>query len=308
MLKFVLKRILMIIPVILGITLLIFTILSLSPGDPARLMLGDNAAPEEVAQLREELGLNDPLPVRYVNYMVNAVQGDFGQSYRTKVPVFEEIFSRFPVTLRLAVFGILIAVLFGIPIGIISAVKRYSIFDNIGMLFSLLLTSMPGFWLGLLLMLFFSVQLDWLPATGVNSWVCYILPSITISARTMAVIARMTRTTMLEVNMQDYIRTARAKGASELRIITCHALKNTLIPVITVAGMNFGALLGGTVLIESVFAMPGVGTLLVNAIRTKDIPIVMADIMFIAVCFSLINLLVDVLYSFIDPRIKAQYR
>lgn len=308
MLQYICKRILMIIPVILGITLLIFTILSLSPGDPARMMLGDSAAPEEVQQLREELGLNDPLPVRYIKYMADALQGDFGQSYRTRVPVFEEIFSRFPVTLRLAVFGILIAVVFGIPIGIVSAVKRYSIFDNIGMLFTLLLTSMPGFWLGLLLMLLFSVQLDWLPATGVNSWVCYILPSITISSRTMAVIARMTRTTMLEVNMQDYIRTARAKGASELRIIVHHALKNTLIPVITVAGMNFGALLGGTVLIESVFAMPGVGTLLVNAIRTKDIPIVMADTMFIAVCFSLINLLVDVLYSFIDPRIKSQYR
>lgn len=308
MLKYICKRVLMIIPVILGITILIYLILSLSPGNPARMMLGDSATEEEVLKLEEQLGLHDPLPIRYLRYMKNALCGDFGLSYRTKTPVFDEIFSRFPITLTLAVLGILIAVAIGIPIGIISAVKRYSIFDYLGMLFTLLLTSMPGFWLGLLLMLLFAVQLDWLPATGANSWACFILPAITISSRTMAVIARMTRTTMLEVNMQDYIRTARAKGASELRIIVHHALKNTLIPVITVVGMNFGSLLGGTVLIEAVFAMPGVGTLLVNAIRTKDIPVVMGATMFIAVCFSLINLLVDVLYSFIDPRIRSQYR
>ena len=308
MLKYILKRFLMIIPVMLGITLLIFTIMSFSSGDPARIILGDGASEEDILQLRDELGLDDPFFVRYFNYMKNALRGDFGRSYKTNTPVFEEIFSRFPVTLILPVLGILIAIFFGVPIGIISAIKRYSVFDNIGMLFTLLLTAMPGFWLGLILMLFLSVKLDVLPATGIGSWVCYIMPSFTISARTMAVIARMTRTTMLEVIEQDYIRTARAKGATEYRIVVKHALKNTLIPVVTVAGMNFGQLLGGTVLIEAVFAMPGVGTLLVNAIRTKDLPIIMADTMFIALCFSIINLAVDLLYSFIDPRIKSQYQ
>ncbi len=308
MLKYILKRILMIIPVMIGITLLIFTIMSFSSDNTARLILGESATQEDIEELNEELGLNDPFFVRYFDYMSDALRGDFGRSYRSNTPVFEEIFSRFPVTLTLAIWGILIAVVLGIPIGVVSAIKRYSIFDNVGMLFTLMLTAMPGFWLGLLLMLFFSVYLNLLPATGVDSWVSYILPSITISARTMAIIARMSRTTMLEVMEQDYIRTARAKGATEQRIIIKHALKNTLIPVITIAGTNFGVLLGGTVLIEAVFGMPGVGTLLVNAIRSNDLPIVMADIIFIALCFSIINLLVDLAYSLIDPRIKSQYR
>lgn len=297
----------MIIPVIIGISLLIFTIMSLSSGSAAAIILGEGASKEDIAQLEEELGLDDPFIVQYFNYMKDALRGDFGRSYKSNAPVVDEITSRFPVTLKLAILGILIAVCLGIPLGIISAIKRYSIIDNITMLFTLLQTAMPNFWQGLMLMLIFAVYLDVLPATGVDSWLCFILPAITISTRTTAMVARMTRTTMMEVIDQDYIRTARAKGATEYRIIVKHALKNTLIPVITVVGTNFGNLLGGTVLVESVFAMPGIGSLLVTAIRTKDTPIVMAAVMFISICFSLVNLGVDLLYSVADPRIKSQY-
>lgn len=307
MLKYIGKRILMIIPVIIGISLLIFTIMSLSSGSAAAIILGEGASKEDIAQLEEELGLDDPFIVQYFNYMKDALRGDFGRSYKSNAPVVDEITSRFPVTLKLAILGILIAVCLGIPLGIISAIKRYSIIDNITMLFTLLQTAMPNFWQGLMLMLIFAVYLDVLPATGVDSWLCFILPAITISTRTTAMVARMTRTTMMEVIDQDYIRTARAKGATEYRIIVKHALKNTLIPVITVVGTNFGNLLGGTVLVESVFAMPGIGSLLVTAIRTKDTPIVMAAVMFISICFSLVNLGVDLLYSVADPRIKSQY-
>ncbi|SKC79012.1 peptide/nickel transport system permease protein [Maledivibacter halophilus] len=297
----------MIIPVILGITFIVFSIMSFSPGDPAKIILGDGATEEAVQQLRDELGLDDPFFVRYFNYVKNALKGDFGKSYRTNIPVYEEIFNRFPVTLRISFFSICIAAIVGIPIGIIAAVKRYSILDVSSMIFTLLLNSMPAFWLGLLLILFFSLKLDLLPATGVTSWVSYILPSIALSGRTTAVIARMTRSSMLEVIRKDYIRTARSKGASEKRIIWKHSLRNAMIPVVTLVGINFGILLGSTILIESVFAMPGVGSLLITAIRTKDTPIVLADIILLASCFSLINLTVDIIYGFIDPRIKSQY-
>ncbi|WP_079493011.1 ABC transporter permease [Maledivibacter halophilus] len=307
MYKYIFKRLLMIIPVILGITFIVFSIMSFSPGDPAKIILGDGATEEAVQQLRDELGLDDPFFVRYFNYVKNALKGDFGKSYRTNIPVYEEIFNRFPVTLRISFFSICIAAIVGIPIGIIAAVKRYSILDVSSMIFTLLLNSMPAFWLGLLLILFFSLKLDLLPATGVTSWVSYILPSIALSGRTTAVIARMTRSSMLEVIRKDYIRTARSKGASEKRIIWKHSLRNAMIPVVTLVGINFGILLGSTILIESVFAMPGVGSLLITAIRTKDTPIVLADIILLASCFSLINLTVDIIYGFIDPRIKSQY-
>ena len=308
MTKYIIKRLLCLIPVILGITLLIFFIMDMAPGDPAATILGDAANEESIALLREELGLNDPFFVRFFRYVFDALHGDFGRSYSTNVPVMEEIAVRFPVTLKLAVFGILLSLVVGIPIGIISAVRQYSLLDYSTMLFTLILTSMPGFWLGMLLLMLFSLKLGWFPATGAVGWISFVLPTITVASRSMANIARMTRTTMLEVLGQDYVRTARAKGANEKRVIFKHSLKNALIPVITVAGTNFGSLMGGAVLIETVFAMPGLGTLLVNGVRSQNTPIVMACVLVIAISFSLINLIVDLLYTWLDPRLKCQLK
>ena len=308
MTKYIIKRLLCLIPVILGITLLIFFIMDMAPGDPAATILGDAANEESIALLREELGLNDPFFVRFFRYVFDALHGDFGRSYSTNVPVMEEIAVRFPVTLKLAVFGILLSLVVGIPIGIISAVRQYSLLDYSTMLFTLILTSMPGFWLGMLLLMLFSLKLGWFPATGAVGWISFVLPTITVASRSMANIARMTRTTMLEVLGQDYVRTARAKGANEKRVIFKHSLKNALIPVITVAGTNFGSLMGGAVLIETVFAMPGLGTLLVNGVRSQNTPIVMACVLVIAISFSLINLIVDLLYTWLDPRLKSQLK
>ena len=305
MAKYILKRLLCLIPVIFGIALLIFYIMDQAPADPAAIILGDAATEESIAQLREELGLNDPFFVRFFRYIFDALQGDFGRSYLTNVRVVDEIAVRFPVTLKLAVFGILLSLLIGIPVGIVSAVRQYSFLDYSSMLFTLVLTSMPGFWLGMLMLLLFSLKLGWFPSTGAEGFISFILPTITVSSRSMANIARMTRATMLEVLSQDYIRTARAKGAPERRVIFKHSLKNALIPVITVAGTNFGSLMGGAVLIETVFTMPGLGTLLVTAVRSQNIPVVMGCVLVIAVCFSLINLVVDLLYTFLDPRLKS---
>ena len=298
----------MMIPVLLGITLLIFGIMEISPSDPASIILGESATEEAVEQLREEMGLNDPFLVRYVDYVKGVVQGDLGRSYRTGVPVFEEIVAKYPVTIKLAVFGILVSLCIGIPVGVISAVKQYSIIDGVGMFMTMLLTAMPKFWLGMLLMLIFSLKLDIFPATGAAGWMAFVLPVLTTGARSIANITRMTRATMLEVMAQDYIRTVRAKGASEICVIMKHALRNAMIPVVTVAGVNFGHLMGGAVLIETVFAMPGLGTLMVNGIRTADIPIVMGTAIVIAGMFSLINLVVDILYTFLDPQLKSQLK
>lgn len=308
MAKYILKRLLMMIPIILGITFIIFTIMDMIPGDTATVILGDNAPQEAREQLEEELGLNRPFLVRYADYVVNALQGDFRDSYRTHMPVFDEIFQRFPTTLKLAVGAMLLAVALGVPLGIISAVKQYSLTDALSSVGAMLLASVPAFWLGLLSMLLFSLKLGWLPSNGADSAKSFILPIITLSLPGAAEILRLTRSTMLEVIRQDYIRTAQAKGATERTIIWRHALKNALLPIITVAGMHFGALLGGSMITESVFAMPGVGTLAIDAIRSKDTPQVMASVLLLAVVFCVIMLLVDLLYAFIDPRIRARYK
>ena len=307
MLKFIFKRLLMIIPVIIGISFIIFTIMNFTPGDPARLILGESASQTDVEELREEMGLNDNFVVRYVNYMKDVLRGDFGNSYRNRIPVYDEVFARFPNTLILAFWGISLSVVIGVPIGIISAVKQYSIIDTMSLGVALILTSIPAFWLGLMLILLFSLKLNLLPSTGVDTWRHFILPSVTLAAGTMATLIRMTRSTMLEVIRQDYIRTAKAKGAGERRIIFKHALRNALLPVITIIGINFGFQLGGAMVIETVFAMPGLGTLMITSVRMKDTPMVMASVFFVAVAVSLVNLLVDLLYSVIDPRIKSQY-
>lgn len=305
MLKYIGRRILMMVPVLLGVSFIIFTIMEFTPGDPAMLMLGENATEEEIHELREDMGLNENFFVRYFNYVKNAVQGDFGISYRNKVPVTSEITSRLNNTLKLTTLGVLISVVIGVPVGIISAVKQYSIIDYTSLITALILTSLPAFFVGLMLILIFSLKLNWLPATGADSWKNFVMPAITLAAASMATLIRMTRSTMLEVIRQDYIRTARAKGATERRVIFKHALRNALLPIVTLIGLNFGTQLGGAIVTETVFTMPGLGSLMINAVRTKDTPIVMSAVITIAIIAGFVNLFVDILYTFIDPRLKS---
>ncbi len=306
--KYILKRLLLLVPVLLGVSFLVFSIMSFTPGDPAQLILGESAPKEAVLALREEMGLNDNFFVQYARFVGNAVTGDFGRSYTSGREVFGEIFARFPNTLILAVVGVIIAVIIGIPVGIISATRQYSLLDSTSMILALLGVSMPNFWLGLMLILTFSVGLGVLPSGGFNGLKSIILPAITLGTGAAAIITRMTRSSMLEVIRQDYIRTARAKGLGEKKVVNKHALKNALIPVITVVGLQFGYLLGGAVLTETVYSWPGVGRLMVEAIRQKDTPTVLAAVVFLAAAFSVVNLMVDILYAYVDPRIKSQYK
>ena len=285
MLRYIFRRLLMLIPVVLGVALFIFAVMDFTPGDPAVMIL----------------------LLRYGRYILNALKGDFGVSYRTQIPVFQEIAARLPYTAVLAIVSTLIAVTIGLPVGVFSAVKQYSLSDNFALGCALLMTSMPTFWLAMMLVLYFSLKLKWLPAMGVKDWTNFILPAIANASATTASLLRMTRSTMLEVIRQDYIRTARAKGAKESTVIFGHALRNALLPVVTLIGVNFGAALSGTIVIEQVFAIPGLGQLMVNAIRTKDTPMIIASLLFTAIIASLVNLLVDILYAYIDPRLKAKF-
>ena len=304
MLKYISKRIIYLIPVLIGIVFLVFTIMYFSPGDPAKLILGDRAPEEQVAALRHELGLDLPYYQQLFNYIKNAIHGDFGNSYQLRMPVWDIIKLRFPLTLQLTTFTMLIAVLIGVPVGILSAVKQYSVIDAFSVIFALLMASIPAFWLGMLLMLLFSLNLGWLPSSGYEGVKWLILPSITLGFINCATIMRMTRSSMLEVVRQDFIRTARAKGATEKRVVFRHALKNAIIPVITVVGTAFGSSLGGAVVTETVFGLPGMGTQIITAIRQKDNPVVLAFVIVIALAFSLVNLIVDILYTYVDPRIR----
>lgn len=308
MYKYICKRILMMIPVIIGVSLLVFLVLKMTPGDPARVVAGSEADEATVEQIREELGLNKPVLQQYVDYMLNLLHGDMGTSYTTNKPVAEEILARMPTTFILAFAGVFVAVLIGIPLGIISATKQYSILDYISTLLALGGVAMPNFCLGLMLILLFSLKLGWLPSGGGDSWTAYVLPAITLGVGATANFMRTTRSSMLEVIRQDYIRTARAKGAGEGRVVMHHALRNAMIPVITVIGLQIGTLLGGAVVNETVFSLPGLGTLMINAINQKNEPVVLGCLITFAIIFSLVNLLIDILYAFIDPRIKSQYK
>ncbi len=300
----------MLIPVMFFVSLIVFTLMYITPGDPAEILLSEEGASQEaIDALREEMGLNDPFLVRFGRFLWNFVtKGDLGICYATRQPVTTRIAQTFPNTVKLAGLSVALAVIIGLVLGIISAVKQYSIFDNISMILAMIGTAMPNFWQGLLLMLLFSVYLGWLPATGFSSWKHMILPTITIGTSTAAVITRMTRSSMLEVIRQDYIVTARAKGQKEKNIILNHALKNALIPIITVIGIRFGVMLGGAVLTESVFAVPGMGKMMVDAIKARNYPIVQGGVLIIALAFSIVNLIVDILYTFADPRLKSQYK
>lgn len=306
--RYVLRRLLLLIPVLAGVLLIVFTMNYITPGDPARLLAGETSTAEVVEGIREELGLNDPFLVQFSRYVWNLVsKGDLGTSYQSKQPVAKELMERFPTTLLLAVLSTLLSVSIGIPIGVLAAVKQYSIWDRASMSISLIGVAMPTFWQGLLNILIFSIFLGWLPSSGFDSWRHWILPVITVGTGSAGSLARFTRSSMLEVIRQDYIRTARAKGQTEGRIIVLHALKNAMIPILTVVGMQFGGLLGGAVLTETVFAIPGLGKFMTDAIKARNYPVTQGGVLVLAFMYSGMNLLVDILYAFLDPRIRSAY-
>lgn len=306
--KFIVKRLIAMVPVLLGVTLIIYLIMNMAPGDPAKVILGEQATPEQIAALREEMHLNDPVLIQYARYILNLLRGDMGTSYNSGLNCATEIFARFPNTLRLTITAVSLSIILALPIGILAAVHQNSVFDGVSMFVALLGLSMPVFWLGMLLILLFSLRLGWLPSSGSEGFKSLVLPGVTLGFQHMAAIARVTRSSMLEVIRADYIRTARAKGVSENKVITKHALKNALIPTVTVIGIQFGGMLGGSVMTESVFAWPGIGRLMVQSINKRDIPMVLGCVIMFSVSFSIVNLIVDILYGFIDPRIKSQYK
>ena len=311
--KYILKRILMAIPVLIGATFLVFTIMYFAPGDPAEIILGSNATQDSLEALRTKLGVNDPFIVQYGRFFFNLLRGDLGTSYRNLLPVTALIADRLCNTIYLAVSGILFAVIIGIPVGVISAIKQYSLLDDIIMFLTLFVTAVPTFWLALILVIVFSVNLGWFPASGMgrgayNFFISLILPMLTLGCGYAALIARTTRASVLDVKRQDYIDTARAKGLGEDVVVWCHMMQNALIPIVTVVGLNFGVLLGGSVLTESIFSWPGVGRFVVESISYKDTPAVLGSIVVLAILFTLVNLMVDLIYAVLDPRIKSQYQ
>ncbi|QTN00328.1 ABC transporter permease subunit [Sediminibacillus dalangtanensis] len=332
MLKYILRRLVMLIPVLLGVSILTFSLIHLIPGDPARSMLGEKSTESQLEQLREELGLNDPYVVQYGRFVGKILQGDLGESVKSQEEISVEIASRLPATVELTVFAMILAMVVGILAGVIAAVKQYSWFDNLSMSGALFGVSLPIFWLGLMMIWLFSVKLNILPASGrisndielhtitnfylldsliTGNWAAFkdvfshlLMPGIALGTIPMAIIARMTRSSMLEVMKQDYIRTASAKGLARHLIVFQHALKNAFLPVLTVIGLQFGLLLGGAVLTETIFSWPGIGRYVYLAVMGRDYPVVQSSILIIAVIFVLVNLITDVLYKYFDPRIS----
>ena len=330
--RYIIRRLFQLIPVLLGISLLVFAFLHLIPGDPAVTMLGDRATPDAVEKLRERMGLNAPLPLQYLSFLGSLLRFDLGTSIFTGVPILTEIKLRWPATFELSVIAMLFALLLGIPAGVIAAVKKNSWIDNLTMSGSLLGVSMPVYWLGLLLVYLFAVNLQWLPPSGrtaiglnfepITGFFIFdtliqgnfkafgdvvahlVLPAVTLSTIPLAIIARITRSAMLEVLSQDYIRTARSKGLKEFVVISKHALKNAMLPVVTIVGLEFGTLLGGAILTETIFSWPGIGSWIYGGILQRDYPVVQGGVVFVAFVFVLINLLVDLSYALLDPRIQ----
>lgn len=309
MLRYIFKRILMMIPILLGVLFLVFTMNEISPGDPAAMIAGDAASVEVVEQIREDLGLNKPLPVRFFNYTKNLVlHGDLGTSYKTKRPVLDEVMDRLPTTILLSLTSAAFAVLLSIPIGIISAIKQNTWIDNLLMVLALIGVAMPAFWQGLMTIILFSVKLGWFPSYGFTTPAHWFMPVLTIGTGAMASLVRITRSSMLEVIRQDYIRTARAKGQTERKVIISHALRNSMIPIITAIAIQLGSMLGGAIVTETVFAIPGIGMLMIQSIKARDYPTIQGAVVVIAVMFSLLNLVVDIIYTFVDPRLKSIYQ
>jgi ABC-type dipeptide/oligopeptide/nickel transport system permease component len=302
--RYIVLRLLWVVPVVLGVSLIVFAIMKMVPGDVAQVIAGLDGTAEDVELIRRDLGLDRPVHEQYLTFLWRSLQGDFGRSAVTKRPVIEEISSRIGPTAELAVAAFAVSVVVGLIAGIISATHRYTIWDNLATLISLIGVSMPVFWLGLMLVLLFSVALGWLPSSGAGTPAQLVLPALALGSASTAIIARQTRSGLLEVLNQDYVRTARAKGLTERSVLIRHALKNALIPTITVAGLQVGFLMGGSVLAETVFARPGLGRLLVDSIARRDIPVVQTTIMLLSVTFVFVNLIVDLLYVKLDPRIQ----
>jgi len=332
LISYIIKRLFWAIPTLLGVSIVVFSMVHLAPGDPALVMLGEHANKESVDALREQMGLNKPLIDQYIHFVVNAVQGDFGISTISGEPVIDEFMERFPATVELALVAMVFAIIAGLFAGIISAVKRYSIFDYAAMSTALAGVSMPVFWLGLMLIYFFSVELAWLPVSGrlgyefdidevtglflidsilMDDYEAFwdalkhlVLPAIALGTIPMAIIARMTRASMIEVLKEEYIRTAKAKGCSKMQVIMVHALKNALLPVLTVIGIMLGTLFAGAILTETTFSWPGIGKWLINAVNQRDFPIIQSTTLIIASMFVIVNLIVDILYAVVNPRIR----
>jgi len=308
MLKYLGSRLVQLVPVLFLMSVMVFLILYLLPGDPATLALIGHGATtmEHVEELREQMGLNDPIYVQYGRYLANAIRGDLGTSARFRRPVTEILMEQFPATLLLSVVGMSVALVFGLTIGIVAAIWRYSWLDTLGMFLALLGVSTPIFWSGLMAIFIFSFRLGWLPSTGTGGWKGMVLPAFTLGLVATGTIARLTRSGLIEVMSQDYVRTARAKGLGEWWVISRHAMKNAMIPIVTVLGLQFGAMLSGAVITETVFSRPGIGRLVVSAILWEDYALAQGAILLIAICFVLVNLMVDASYAWLDPRIRYE--
>ena len=304
--RFLIKRLLEIIPILLVVSILIFLFVHMIPGDPARLVAGEDATIEDVEMVRKELGLDKPLVEQYVTYMANLVQGDLGTSLKTNRPVTEEIGARFMPTFWLTFWSMAWAAVVGLVIGVISATKRNKWPDYLGMFGAVSGLSMPAFWLGLMLIQLFAVTLGWFPSGGMESWKSYVLPAFTLGTGVAAVIARFTRSALMDVLKEDYVRTARSKGLHENKVIWGHGLRNAMIPVVTMTGLQFGFLLGGSVVIETVFSWPGLGKLLIDSVAFRDYPVIQAEMLIFALEFIIINLIVDLLYGILNPQIRYE--
>lgn len=304
MLRYALQRLLSLVPLMLGVSLLVFSMIHLTPGDPVRLMLGEDARQQDIERVREELGLNRPLPQQFASFMGRLVTLDLGTSLRSRLPVIEELRVRIGPSLELAVASMLIATALGIVLGVVAAIRKGTWLDTAAMVGAVTGVSAPTFWVGLIFILVFSVRLRWFPSSGRGTFSHLILPAMTLGIHYAASIARVTRASMLDVLSEDFVRTAHAKGLNSRRVILFHSLRNALLPIVTLIGLQLGALLGGTVVVETVFAWPGIGRLTIDAIRHRDYPVIQAAILFMAMAFALVNLAVDLLYARLDPRIE----
>lgn len=311
MIVYIIKRVLMFIPILLGISLICMIFIDIAPGDPAEIIVGiddtDGKRAEKVEMVREELGLNDPFIVRYVNFIRDVLRGDFGNDFYTKRPVGPDIMSRFPYTLTIAFLSTILSVLVGIPLGVYAATHQYSWKDNMAIILTLVFVSMPAFWFALLLVRLFSVQLGWLPVSGIKDWTGWLLPTVSLALASAAGFARQARSNMLEVIRQDYITTVRAKGQSEGVIKYRHALKNASMPLIMIVGGLFGAQLGGALIAEVVFSIPGLGQYTLTALTNRNYPVIQSSVLFMSAIFCVIILVIDIIFAFVDPRIRSAY-
>jgi peptide/nickel transport system permease protein len=305
MLRYLIRRLVLTIPVLLGVATLVFALIHLIPGDPAQAMLGEGASPEDVAQLRERLGLDRPLPVQYASFLSGVLRGDLGVSLRNDLPVTQQILERMPATAELAFASMAVAIAIALPLGIVAAVWRGTLVDFSAMTLSLVGISVPNFWLGPLLAIIFAVELGWLPVGGRGTLGHLVLPAVTLGAALAAILARMTRASLLEELREPYVLAARAKGVSRTRAVLHHALRNSLIPIVTILGLQFGVVLTGAVITETIFAWPGIGRLLIQSISFRDYPTVQGCVLLIAVTYVGVNLITDLTYGFLDPRIRV---